>query len=135
MKNKGMRIRHPKARGEWAEMCFLPRATEEGLRVSKPWGDNDSYDVVTEYRRKFNRVQVKCTMYKRGLSYACGIAAENVPYTIEQIDFIAVYVIPVDTWYILPLRATHHHVEVVLSPHLENSKYSKYREAWHLLKR
>ena len=135
MKNKGMYIRHPKARGEWAEMCFLPRATEEGLRVSKPWGETASYDVVTEYRRKFSRVQVKCTIYKLEGSYVCGVAASRVPYTIEQIDFIAVYVIPLDTWYILPLKAVGGQESIVITPDLEGSKYWKYREAWHLLKR
>jgi hypothetical protein len=135
MKSKGMKIRHPKARGEWAEMCFLPRATEEGLCVSKPWGDNDSYDAVTEYRRKFNRVQVKCTIYKLRGAYVCRVAASHVPYTIEQIDFIAAYVIPIDTWYILPLKAVEGQEAIVITPDLEGSKYWKYREAWHLLKR
>ena len=73
--------------------------------MSKPWGDNDSYDVVTEYRRKFNRVQVKCTIYVVRGPYVCRVAAAHVPYTIEQVDFIAAYVIPIDTWYILPLKA------------------------------
>jgi hypothetical protein len=32
----GLRIRHHKARGEWAEPRFMTRATELGLRVTKP---------------------------------------------------------------------------------------------------
>ena len=32
----GTSIRHPKARGEWAELRFMLRATELGLRVTKP---------------------------------------------------------------------------------------------------
>ncbi|MBZ5688646.1 MAG: hypothetical protein LAP86_26845 [Acidobacteriia bacterium] len=43
-----MSIRHPKARGEWAELRFMLRATELGLRVTKPWGDNSPYDLVIE---------------------------------------------------------------------------------------
>ncbi|HEY3971898.1 MAG TPA: hypothetical protein VGM18_02775 [Candidatus Sulfotelmatobacter sp.] len=34
-----MHIRHSKARGEWAELRFMTRATELGFRVTKPWGE------------------------------------------------------------------------------------------------
>ena len=51
MKNEGMNIRHAKARGEWAELRFMTRATALGFRVTKPWGDNSPYDLATDYRR------------------------------------------------------------------------------------
>jgi len=57
MPNEGMNIRHAKARGEWAELRFMTRATEFGLRVTKPWGDSSPYDLATEYRARFRRVQ------------------------------------------------------------------------------
>jgi hypothetical protein len=40
MPNPSCPIRHAKARGEWAELRFMTRAAELGLRVTKPWGDN-----------------------------------------------------------------------------------------------
>jgi hypothetical protein len=135
MKNQGMYIRHPKARGEWAEMRFMIVATEKRLCVTKPWGEIAPFDLATEYRGRFKRVQVKCTLCKRRNSYVCCIAPNRTPYRVDQIDFIAAFVIPTDTWYIIPIRATHGQNALVLSPHLEESKYSKYREAWHLLKR
>jgi len=140
MKNKGMYIRHPKARGEWAELRFMTRAAELGFRVTKPWGDTAPYDLATDHRGRFRRVQVKCTICKRQNSYVCTICAAHVPYRPSQLDFIAAYVIPTyviptDTWYILPIRATRHQSAIVLSPHLKKSKYSKYQEAWHLLRR
>jgi hypothetical protein len=135
MQNEGMNIRHAKARGEWAELRFMTRATALGLRVTKPWGDNSPYDLATDHRGRFRRVQVKCTICKRDNSYVCGLSANHVPYRPDQIDFIAAYVIPTDTWYILPLKATHNQLDIVLSPHRKNGKYSKYQEAWHLLKR
>ena len=128
-----MLIRHPKARGEWAELRFMTRATELGLRVTKPWGDNAPYDLAVETNGRFLRVQVKCTRFRRGRSYKCHLDHNGRHYRADQIDFIAAYVIPADSWYILPIEATNHQPDVLLTPHNQNSKYEKYREAWHLL--
>src|SRR6202451_924422 len=45
---RGVRIMGCKERGEWAELCFMARATGEGLRVLKPYGDSRAYDVAVE---------------------------------------------------------------------------------------
>jgi hypothetical protein len=131
----GRHIAHPKLRGEWAELRFLQRAIELGFRVTKPWGETAPYDVATDHRGLFLRVQVKCTLYRRGNSYVCTICSSHVIYTPDQLDFFAALVIPTNTWYILPIRATHNQPTIVLSPHLKKSKYSQYQEAWHLLTR
>ena len=47
----------------------------------------------------------------------------------------AAYVIPTDTWYILPIRATHGQSDILLTPHSDRAKYEKYKEAWHLLRK
>jgi hypothetical protein len=135
MDNSGVNIRHAKARGEWAELRFMARAAEFGLRVTKPWGENAPYDFAIDHNGHFVRVQVKCTQQKRWNSWRCNLAANHVPYTAEQVDFIAAYIIPVDTWYILPIAATRGQPDILLSPHRPRSKYSRYKEAWHLLKR
>jgi len=126
-------IKHAKLRGEWAELRFMQCATERGFRCNKPWGETAPYDVVTDHLGLFRRVQVKCTLYQRGNSYTCTICSSHVIYRPDQLDFFAALVIPTDTWYILPIRATHHQPTVVLSPHLKKSKYAPYEEAWHLL--
>lgn len=128
-------IRHAKARGEWAELRFMTRAAELGLRVSKPWGDNAPYDLATEWRGHFWRVQVKCTQCRRWSSYQCHLAANHAPYRADQIDFIAAYVIPADAWYILPIAAVEGRTKILLSPHREKSRHARYKEAWDLLKR
>jgi len=135
MKNPGMYIRHPKARGEWAELRFMTRATELGFIVTKPWGDMAPFDLALAHRGHFVRVQVKCTIFQRGNSYKCHLDSNGLPYRPDQIDFFAAYVIPADTWYILPIEATHHQPDILLTPHHKNAKYEKYKEAWHLLKR
>jgi hypothetical protein len=135
MKNLGMNIRHAKQRGEWAELRFMTRATELGFIVAKPWGDSAPFDLALAHRGRFVRVQVKCTIFHRGNSYKCHLDSNGVPYRPDQIDFFAAYIIPTDTWYILPIKATHHQPDILLTPHSKNAKYEKYKEAWHLLKR
>ena len=136
MKNKGIDITHPKQRGEWAELRFMARAAEHGLCVTKPWGDSARYDFAVEHDGHFLRVQVKSTKSKQYNSYACNLrTTSHHAYTKEQVDFIAAYVIPKDVWYILPIQvATNSSSNLILSPHLPNSKYDRYKEAWHLLR-
>jgi PD-(D/E)XK endonuclease len=74
-----MSIRHAKTRGEWAELRFITRALELGFRVSKPWGDSAPYDLATDHRGRFQRVQVKCTIFHRGNSYKCHLDSNGAP--------------------------------------------------------
>jgi PD-(D/E)XK endonuclease len=134
-KTHWIHLRHAKARGECTELRFMTRASELGFRLTKPWGDNSSYDLALDYQGRFRRIQVKSTQQKRWNSYRCCISANGVPYTPHQIDFIAAYVIPTDTWYIIPIEDIPNQPEILLSPHRKNSKHAKYKEAWHLLKR
>jgi hypothetical protein len=137
----GQYIHHPKLRGEWAELRFQLRAAEHGLILAKPCGDNAPYDflvacperAITDRRGQFLRVQVKCTVFHRGNSYKCHLDHNGTPYTPDEIDFFAAYVIPPDVFYILPLAATNNQPDILLSPHRQKSKYAQYKEAWHLL--
>ena len=90
--------------------------------------------ATSDRRGHFLRVQVKCSLQRREKnSYRCVIDHNGTPYTPAQIDFFAAYVIPQDVFYILPLAATNHQPDILLTPHRQNSKYAKYKEAWHLL--
>ena len=126
-------IPHAKKRGEWAELRFLTRAVEFGLAIAKPFGDCSAYDFCIDRRGRLLRVQVKCTIFRRGNSYKCHLDSNGVPYDPSQIDFFAAYVIPEDAWYILPIRATNRQADILLTPDRAKSKYGKYQEAWHLL--
>ena len=70
----GYRLRGCKERGEWAELCFMARAAENGLRESKPYGESASYDVGVEHKGTILRVQVKSTIYyRRGGSFSLNV--------------------------------------------------------------
>jgi hypothetical protein len=75
MGKNGAGIKHPKLRGEWAELRFMARAAEQGFQVSKPWGETARYDFVVEAAGRFVRVQVKSTMFRdRGdIRVRCGV--------------------------------------------------------------
>lgn len=136
MKISGASIRHKKRRGEWAELRFMARAAEHGLSVSKPWGESEPYDFVVGNEGKFLRVQVKSTMYRRANSYYCYLHARKGPlYTCKQIDFVAVYIVPEDIWFIFPIGVVlEAKSTLILSPHMETSRNGVYEEAWHLMR-
>ncbi len=131
---RGEKIQHSKRRGEWAEMCFQGRAAEYGLEVSKPWGESASYDFIVEKSRQMARVQVKSTISRTNGGYICQLRdSHGTPYQGDPFDFIAVYLIPEDIWYIIPAKALRGRSCVGLYPRLKRSKYDKFHEAWHLL--
>jgi hypothetical protein len=135
MKKNGASIKQRKQRGEWAELRFMARASEQGLLVSKPWGDTSRYDFIVEHAGKLMRVQVKSTTFRKNRSYICTLRAlEGQPYTSSQIDFVAAYIIPKNIWYIFPIEAILKCTrQLTLSPHMKLSKNSPYQEAWHLM--
>ena len=135
MKNNGMKIKHHKMRGEWAELCFMTRATELGLQVSKPWSDSASYDFVVEPNSRCVRVQVKSTMHRVSGGHSCQVrGSQRRAYVDDSFDFVAVYLIPEGIWYIIPTQQVSGQVSLFFSTRLKNAKYSLYKEAWHLLR-
>lgn len=134
MKTTGGSIKHPKRRGEWAEICFLKRAAEFGLEVSKPWGDTASYDFIVEKAQHTSRVQVKSTIHRRKTAYVCKIRNYgNRCYAGNPFDFVAAYLILEDMWYIIPARYIVGKTSIEFFPGRRRSKYDSFREAWHFL--
>ncbi len=116
----------------------MQRAVALGLTVAKPYGDDARYDVVVDpgWGKPLLKVQVRCT----GCDVGCGFqvfacwGARHKAYTPADIDFLAAWVIPLDTWYIVPvhvLRST----RLAFFPHRPDSRarWERYKEAWHLL--
>jgi hypothetical protein len=142
---------HFKLQGEWAELLFMARAAELGLSIVRPWGDSSPYDVGLVSKQKavsgkafakkrrqrpdLLRIQIKSTRCRHSAgAYKCHVDSNGVPYGLNDLDFIAAYVIPAKLWYIIPLAATHGQSEVLLAPNRPKSKYAKFKEAWHLLR-
>lgn len=125
----------PKQRGEWAELCFMARAAELGLCVCKPYGDSAQWDVGIAHGGRLLRVQIKSTTYSRDGSFTCNVVGPgHHGYRAGVVDFVAVYLVPVDVWYIVPFEATGGIVSLQFRPGKRGNKYSRYMEAWHLLR-
>jgi hypothetical protein len=135
MKNpKPKIIEDKKQRGEWAESVFMARAHEQGLPVSKPWGELSSYDFVIGKTGRFVSVQVKSTLSKLKTGYVCTVRGGHQAYAAGSFDFLAAYIVPEDAWYIIPAQLIQGKECVTLYPNSPNAKYEKYREAWALLR-
>jgi hypothetical protein len=139
-----MGIRKSKERGEWAELIFMAKTAGLGLKPSKPWGDSAPYDVTLEHAGRFIRVQVKCTFCratrKKPHPRPKGVFVANMRhiwvrrYQPSDFDYVAVYVIPKDVWYIIPSAVATRRVAIRIAPGNPDNQYERYREAWHLLR-
>jgi hypothetical protein len=134
MNELAMKIKHAKRRGEWAEMKFMAAAAEQGLCVTKPWGETAQYDFVVEHKGRFVRVQVKSTGFKDRGGYSCSVRGSRGAYVGDPFDFVAVYVVPEDVWYIIPCEVVRGRGSVALYPGLKKSKYGRYKGKWELLR-
>lgn len=112
----------------------MARAAEQGLQVTKPWGETARYDFGVEDGGRFVRVQVKSTMFKDRGGYSCSVRGSCGVYQEDVFDLVAVYVIPEDLWYIIPAEKIRGQGSVAIYPKLKRSKYDCYKEAWHLLR-
>lgn len=122
-----------KQRGEWVEMLFMARASAEGLQVSKPYGDSAAYDFIVEHNTRCLRIQVKSTIHRHGGGFTCEIRGnKRAPYAPCSFDFAAVFLLPVNVWFIFP--QTLNQICYFLRPGKATSKYHEYEEAWQLLK-
>jgi hypothetical protein len=116
-------------------------AMGQGLKVSSPYGGFAPYDVgVEDGSGPILRVQVKCTLYQCSTgSYCMSInqkdgATGRRGYAPGTVDFFAIYIIPIDDWYIIPYAVIgDRDANVFFKPGMKNQKYGEYREAWDLL--
>ena len=149
----------PKVSGEITELAFTLKAARLRFGVSHPFGDSERYDVILDCHRdhlfqtdpystfldprarpRLIRVQVKATAHLLFGQYHVTIQRKvngrAVPYLPGEIDFFAVYIIPEDTWYIIPLAATRGKTSLLFRRRRDPKPglYDAYREAWHLLR-
>ena len=126
----------PKAQGELAELRFLLKAVSLGLAVSKPYGDNLRYDFVVEAGGVLRRIQVKSSRVRERRCYHICTARSSkskLAYTPADVDLLAIYLIPLNLWYLLPVSAVASLRTIRLCPARPGHRFEPYREAWHLL--
>ena len=126
--------------GEQGELAFLSKASSLGFALSLPYGHMQRYDFIVDSGTNVWRMQVKTTTHMLNGLYLVGIhhrANQSArAYTASEIDFVAVYILPEKTWYILPVREVTEHRQLPFRPkgYHRRDPYAHYREAWHLLR-
>ncbi|MGH9580066.1 MAG: group I intron-associated PD-(D/E)XK endonuclease [Terriglobales bacterium] len=125
----------PKHKGEVAELCFAHRATRLGLVVSKPYGDTAPYDFVVEGGGALRRVQVR-SAWSHDLWGSYQVTATHRAngqraYTSAQIEVLAAYLVPENTWYLIPIDALLGRKTFHLGG--RDRLLERYRELWSIL--
>ena len=124
--------------GELGEVTFMHKATSLGFPLALPYGHLHRYDFILEGGGNLWRVQVKTSGFvARGFYRLCVYNYNSrTAYTESEIDFVAVYIIPEGTWYILPVREVLERRTLFFRPngYVGSDPYAYYREAWHLLR-
>ena len=129
--------------GELAELGFMYRAASHGIGVAKPYGDSFPYDFLTQHGKRLLRVQVKSS-YQGGrsgdncFSLKVGCRGGRDRYSIDDVDFIAVFIAKHDAWYLIPIELVGERGTIYVYPGKRRIKpgcgmYEQYRESWHLL--
>ncbi len=102
--------RNPKRTGELSEAAFMLKARTLGFNPAKPWGDSERYDFILDTGPRLWRVQLKCTEVLRARGYDVQpiysvYGKGKITYTADDIDVLIAHIIPLDTWYIIPIAA------------------------------
>ena len=127
--------------GDLGEVAFLHQAIALGFMVAQPYGTNHPFDFIVQGGRNLWRVQVKAVSHMRGGLYALITRRSQGQrlraYSKSEVDFVAVYIIPENAWYILPVCEVAKRVTLLFRPqgYHRPDIYAHYREAWHLLRK
>ena len=102
--------RDTKSKGDMSELRVAIALTNAGYAVSKPFGENQRYDLIADDGDRLHRVQVKTGRVRRGVvKFSCSSThghrrtgnLATRPYT-GQIEFLAVYCPDSGKVYVIP---------------------------------
>ena len=129
------RSRTRKDLGELAELAFFHKATSLGFGVAKPYGDSERYDFILDSGERFWRVQVK-SVYGSSRFHARSGYGDQAVYTAKEIDFLVVYVVRHNAWYVIPVESLPASGALNFYPAGSRrgaGRFECYREAWYLM--
>lgn len=134
---------NPKLAGELAESAFMTTALTRGFIVSRPFGESAAYDVVIDNRAlrppdarsRLWRIQVRSVSGRPPFRVTTFHGHAKRPITSADADFLAVLIVPLATWYLIPVRVFSPAMGLWLFPHVAGSRgrFEQYREAWRTL--
>lgn len=123
--------------GEIAEQKFTVRAIEEGFKVSRPIGHITSYDFIIEKEGRLFRIQVKSThqIRKGNRTFQISVGQSSLrvskPYADNSFDYFAIFVGPLDCFFIVPQSAIKVRT-LSINPAPNKNRYVEYLENWEI---
>ena len=96
-----------KQKGDIAEAFVVYLLKRNGFNVLIPWGEDNRYDIVSEKKGVFKRIQVKYVTPKDGTVEIRARSCNNyniIHYSPKDIDIIAAYSPRQSKVYFLPLK-------------------------------
>lgn len=130
-------------KGALAEYRFISYAISLDLRVLAPAVEGYPYDVVIDNGKRFYRIQVKYASRDKRCSKAFTsmlqrkVSGNNSifkKYTAEEVDYFAIYIWYIDTFFIIPFDAVEGN-SINLNLANDNNKYTQYKNNWKQLLR
>jgi len=121
------------------EARFTADALKRGLNVLQPIGDYLPYDLMVENKRDDTyRVQVKGTSYrqtgKKDIYRISAVSGNSKigkrAITKEQVDVLAIFVVPLTTWYHIPIEKITASAVYVRPVEGSSAQYEVWKEAW-----
>lgn len=129
--------------GRYYEVLFKAEALKRNLCVLSPECTHLPFDVAIFSRGVFLKIQVKGTAFVQKKRQSCGYGFDHFyrvncygsstrkKYSEQGIDFMAVYVAPLNNWYIVPISmATGMTLEIRPG---STGKIAECKERWDLL--
>ncbi len=119
--------------GNFAELKFQLIAYEKGYIVSQPFGDNAQYDFIVDNSGILSRIQVRATAASTGNGYRISLghgSRTKTPYTVKDIDFLVAYIIPIDSWYIIPVSKIEGKKSITFYPQKPKAPFNEYKNIW-----
>jgi long-subunit fatty acid transport protein len=124
--------------GDVGEVAFLHKAMGLGYMVAQPYGNIYPFDFIVQGGKKLWRVQVKSVAYMKNGSYYLtvrrSVGRKLAAYSKAEVDFIAVYIIPEDIWYILPVSEIKGRQFLLFRPQGPDG-FARRREGWRVFGR
>jgi len=128
-------------KGALAEYRFISTAISLDLRVIVPAVEGYPYDCVIDNGNNFYRIQVKYASKDKRRNTAFTTMTHrriksSIPtyrkYTAQEVDFYAIYIWYIDTFYIIPYEKVAGN-SITVSPKNPNNKYDSYKNNWEQL--
>ncbi|MFA6350048.1 MAG: group I intron-associated PD-(D/E)XK endonuclease [Candidatus Omnitrophota bacterium] len=96
-----------KQKGDLAEVYAVYQLKRNGFNVLVPWGEDNRYDLVSEKKGVFKRIQVKYVSSKNGALQVSIRSSNNfnvIHYSARDVDIIAAVDIEQGKIYFIPLK-------------------------------